>query len=170
LDTKLPWWWNSIYKRNAKNIDSNIWIPLMAPISQEELLLTVNGLALGLSSDLEGNNSSLLKAILFVNSPLLDLTLEMINKIMSIGDLPENWKKYYITLIEKKVEQLKVENMSDQLRPIAISHEYSKLVSKILANRMNTILMTNESVLSSAQRAFIRNGCTPMYLHVTQYL
>jgi hypothetical protein len=152
----LPHWWNKMYSRNAKGIDLNIWNSLMKPVTSDELRDVINNLDTNLSPDMEGNNSTLIKAV-FSDEQLLGLLLDIINKILEWGDLPVEWKCYYISLIEKKPGKIVVDSMSDQLRPIAITHEYAKLVSKILATRLNIILLEND-ILTSSQRAFIRSG------------
>jgi hypothetical protein len=154
-----PHWWNKIYNRKAKEIDVHIWDPLMDPVKKEELHQTIKDLKSDLSPDKEGNDSNLMKALFSNDSDLFNIFLDLINKVLELGDIPVEWKNYYISLIEKKSGAIHIESMKDQLRPIAITHEYAKLISKILANRLNRILMENE-ILTPAQRAFIRNGGT----------
>jgi hypothetical protein len=159
---KNPWkphWWDKLYHRDAKKIDKSVWEPLMKEISKTEVIQTVNELVLNSSPDIEGNTSNLLKAISSIDSPLVPWITEFLNKILEYGDLPEKWKLYYISSIEKKVGKITVNSMNDQLRPISITHEYAKLLSKILANRLNDVLMKC-NILTAAQRAFIKNGST----------
>jgi hypothetical protein len=131
----------------------------MKSVTKQELQDIIHELSPDLSSDMEGNNSNLLKAVFSRESDIFQVLLEMINKILEWGNIPPPWKNYYISLIEKKAGKIIVDTMSDQLRPIAITHEYAKLVSKILANRLNKILLEHD-ILNTAQRAFIRNGGT----------
>ena len=62
-----------------------------------------------------------------------------------------------IYLIPKQGIGETVENLVETTRPIAICHEYAKLFSKLLANRLSLIL-ANHKVLHPAQQAFIKNG------------
>ena len=109
--------------------------------------------------DIEGNSGNLLNFYFHNDSVLVDLLVDLINHILNTGESPDSWKRHYITLIEKRSGILTAENLANDLRPISIINEYSKLVSKLLAKRLGNCLLTKD-VLSPAQRAFIKNGST----------
>ncbi len=62
-------------------------------------------------------------------------------------------------MIEKKAGEATFENLDSDMRPISIINEYSKLINKILADRLSKLLLEND-VVEPAQRAFLRNGST----------
>ena len=46
-----------------------------------------------------------------------------------------------------------------EMRPISVLQEFSKIASKILADRLGQILLKHDEILNRAQRAFLKNGC-----------
>jgi hypothetical protein len=90
---------------------------------------------------------------------LLDILCAIINKVLELGDLPKQWKEFYIVMIEKKAGEATLENLDVDMRPISIINEYAKLINKILADRLSQILLEND-VIEPAQRTFLRNGST----------
>ena len=53
--------------------------------------------------------------------------------LVSLASGDVNWKVHYISLIEKKPGSLQAKTLDKDLRPISITNEYAKLVSKTLA-------------------------------------
>jgi len=71
--------------------------------------------------------------------------------------MPNAWKKFYVTLIPKNDNGNDVESLVDTNRPISICNDYLKLFQKIMATRLNNIILKYK-ILHPAQQGFIRNG------------
>ena len=104
----------------------------MSAVSRKEVEDTISSLEGDLAPDIDGSTSTLLKTSFLHNSPLTPYLVSMINYILTKGDVPQAWKSYYISLIEKKPGNMTVETMANDMRPISIINEFSKLISKIL--------------------------------------
>ena len=128
--------------RSAKGISEDIWQPLMAPVTEKEVSDTILSLHADTAVDLQGNSSNLFKALFFCGSPLLPHLTALVNGILETGDLPSNWKEFYVVMIEKKVGEVKLDSFEADLRPISIINEYVKLVCRFLANRLSQLLQT----------------------------
>ena len=168
LDTKRPFtvggppdnyppWWNKLYDRKAKAIDGAIWLNLMSPTNEVELLKVIGSLNEDSAPDIEGNSGGQLKFLFKENSTLSEVLVDMINHILLTGETPKDWNSHYISLIEKKQGQISKETLANDMRPISIINEYSKIVSKLLADRLGAILLIHD-VVSPSQRAFLKNG------------
>jgi hypothetical protein len=50
------------------------------------------------------------------------------------------------------------------MRPISVLQEFGKISAKLLSNRLGKILLQQPNLLNSAQRAFLKDGCTAQCL------
>lgn len=150
-----PSWWKKMYARTAKGIQSDVWKGLMSPCSEEEVLCLIREAEPHKAAGYDGLSIDLLKIL--VSSPKYVNTLKaltfLVNFALRHGPLL-SWKRVVITLIPKAENS---ENPED-LRPISVLPELSKLCSRILANRIGEIIKDNPSIMSEAQRGFLRNG------------
>ena len=62
-------------------------------------------------------------------------------------------------MIPKKKEDGKWTDKVRDMRPISVLQEFGKMASKILATRIGDRILATPSVLNSAQRAFLKDGC-----------
>jgi len=152
-----PAWWNTFYHKNAKNLDGKIWDSLMEKIDINEIENTINDLKDNLAPDMNGNNSTLLKSLFYKGSILNEDLCDIYNKILEIGDIPENWKKFYLIPIPKNKDYNDINNLKSNNRPISILHDYYKVLSRILAKRLNNILL-NYRILHPSILGFIKEG------------
>ena len=53
-----------------------------------------------------------------------------------------------------------------EMRPISVRQEFGKIASKILANRLGDKLLQNPTILSRAQRAFLKDGSTSQCVNI----
>ncbi len=53
-----------------------------------------------------------------------------------------------------------------EMRPISVLQEFGKIASKVLANRLGEIILQNPKVVTSAQRAFLKDGSTSQCLNI----
>src|SRR5690242_19667224 len=51
------------------------------------------------------------------------------------------------------------------MRPISVLQEFGKIAAKLLSNRLGKILLQQPNLLNSAQRAFLKDGCTAQCLN-----
>src|ERR1700731_4589032 len=52
-----------------------------------------------------------------------------------------------------------MDGKGEDMRPISVLQEFAKIASKILATRVGDRILATPSVLNSAQRAFLKDGC-----------
>ena len=53
-----------------------------------------------------------------------------------------------------------------EMRAISVLQEFGKIASKILANRLGNTLLATPGLMNSAQRAFLKDGCTAQCLNI----
>ena len=68
-------------------------------------------------------------------------------------------------MIPKKADDGSFTKLISEMRPISVLPEFGKIASKILANRLGAILLEHPSIMSSSQRAFLKDGSTSQCLH-----
>ncbi|XP_074342591.1 uncharacterized protein LOC141680198 [Apium graveolens] len=79
-----------------------------------------------------------------VSNDIMDMCL----KVLATGSMPQNLNDTLVVLISKKNQP---ERITD-LRPISLCNVVSKIISKMLANRLKVLL---PSIISESQSAFI---------------
>jgi len=154
---KKPIWWNHYYQKNSKFINQNIYKTLLDPFTIDEIEAVINEIEYNLSPDLNGNHSSLIKNLFFPGSSLNGTLCQYFNELLNYGNVPDEWKKYYLVPIPKSGESNNIDTLFQNTRPLGICHEYNKIFSKILTKRLNLILLNNK-ILHESQLGFIRNG------------
>jgi len=152
-----PLWWNRIYHKSYKNISINIWDDLIKQIDLIELNNTIKEISGDLSADIEGNHSNLTKQAFQTNSPLNVHLCNIFNEILINEEIPSTWKEFYVSLIPKNGNGNTAEALVDTNRPISICNDYLKLFQKIMATRLNNIILKHK-ILHPAQQGFIKNG------------
>jgi len=152
-----PFWRKKFYYHNAKGLRNDIWNNLMRPVTLIELNDIISDISPNLAADIQGNHSNLIKSLFYPNSSLNNILCDIINKIFILGDIPKDWKSFYISLIPKSGAGNIVDDLVELSRPISICNEYLKIVTKILATRLNNIFL-NEKILNVAQFGFLKNG------------
>ena len=70
-------------------------------------------------------------------------------------------------MIPKKKDDGSFTDQISEMRPISVLQEFGKIASKILANRIGEILLQKPTIMSPAQRAFLKDGCTSQCINVT---
>ncbi len=139
--------WKKIYDPSLLNIDAAIYKGLMDPVNNEELINTLSLLPKKKASGLSGVPNEF-----FTNTgpKFRSILLQLINLCLQFNDIPNQWKKAQIFTIPKS--QLWDGDLN-QLRPITLLECGRKLLTKILTNRLSTILESN-SVLQSNNYGF----------------
>ncbi len=139
--------WKKIYDPSLLNIDATIYKNLMDPVSEEELISTLSLLPKKKASGITGVPNEF-----FTNTgpKFRNILLQLINLCLQFNDIPNQWKKAQIFTIPKSHQW---DGDLNQLRPITLLECGRKLLTKILTNRLSSILETN-SVLQSNNYGF----------------
>ena len=90
--------------------------------------------------------------------PILNSLLDLINEAITTGSTFKSWRRSIITMIPKKKEDGSLTSSVKEMRPISVLQEFSKIASKILADRLGQILLKHDEILNRAQRASSRMG------------
>src|SRR6185437_7052591 len=53
-----------------------------------------------------------------------------------------------------------------EIKPISVLQEFGKIASKILSDRLGEIILSNPLIVTSAQRAFLKDGSTSQCLNI----
>jgi hypothetical protein len=160
----LPRWWKSMYERNAKGIDGDMWTTLMKPTNWNEVREVISESEKEKAAGYDGVCIDLIKLLTEDStnepSPLLSLLTSLINIAFEYGETLTSWRKAIISMIPKKKDDGSYTKMVSEMRPISVLQEFGKISSKILAKRLGLILLENPELLTRAQRAFLKDGCT----------
>lgn len=158
----LPAWWERMYNRKAKGIDSKVWSELMNPTSATEVRTIIQGSAKDKSAGYDGVSIDLIAMLIedgeAETNPCLCLLVRLINIALRRGETLKSWRKAVISMIPKRKDDGSFTNLIREMRPISVLQEFGKLASKILADRIGRILLQHPTILSHAQRAFLRDG------------
>jgi hypothetical protein len=141
-----------------------MWAELMRPTNWREVLRTIRETGKHKAAGLDGVNSDLLRMLTEdVNdsqTPLLRLLTSFINIAFEDGKTLASWRKANITMIPKKRDDGTLTALVGEMRPISVLQEFGKIASKMLSNRLGEIILQHPSVMTEAQRAFLKDGCT----------
>ena len=166
----LPKWWNQLYKRSAKGIPDSTWDPLMKPVFPAEVLSIIRESGLGKAAGHDGVSSDLIKLLTDAAdqrpTELLEIITILINVALESGQSLESWRKAIVTMIPKRKEDGSFTSLVSEMRPISVLQEFGKIASKLLADRLGRILLSDPSIMNPAQRAFLKDGCTSQCINI----
>jgi hypothetical protein len=155
-----PTWWDSMYSRKAKGISADTWSGLMKDISISEIRETISKMEGDKAPGYDGVSIDLVKVLtLSEETCILDTIVELVNTTIRKGESWRNWRKSIISMIPKRKPDGSYTSKVEDMRPISVMQEFAKITSKVLADRLGSILLESPHVLNRAQRAFLRNGC-----------
>ena len=152
-----PKWFNEGYRWNAKNLDEDIWLPLISKITPSEVKSALNGPPKAPGYD--GVTNTILKLAINGNKSTPNLFLRHLTLISNLwfssGICPTLCSIGRMKLIPKqgKKHPTKFGNQ----RPLTLQPEIAKITLRVLATRMQTILHKHK-VLHHAQKAYIVGG------------
>jgi hypothetical protein len=63
-------------------------------------------------------------------------------------------------MIPKRKDDGSFTSKISEMRPISVLQEFGKISAKLLSDRLGKILLRHPHLLNSAQRAFLKDGCT----------
>lgn len=121
-------------------------------VSDSEVLETINSFPVNKSCDYDGLNFKILKFLLDKN---VNFFTNFINKSFHNGIFPDVLKRATVTPIFKSGDK----NILHNYRPISILPSFSKLIEKIISNRIYNFL-NNSHFFAENQFGFMKNRST----------
>ena len=134
---------------HEKRMDEITAEALMEPITLTELSVTLDKLDTSKAEGMDGITNEMLRNTGPVARQKL---LEMLNNTMISGRIPDSWKEGDVALILKKPPQTDISNY----RPITLISCISKLVTKILAQRIS-LAVEKDDLMGPEQNGFRAN-------------
>ena len=129
---------------------------LMAPVSEEELLGTLSDIPLLSAAGEDGVSAGLWKIALQGSTSLRRLTRALFDACLRSSIFPSAWKTSVIVPLVKDAQK---ERAMSNIRPISLQSCLGKLLNKLLAQRLGSIL-ARHPILHPAQRGFVQGGTT----------
>ena len=134
-------------KINTPTVDEGVAAGLEANITTGELTLAINSMQGGKSPGPDGFPSEFFKKFAVLLAPIL---LSVFEESFNAGSLPPTMRQAVISLIPKKDKNLLE---CGSYRPISLLNVDCKILSKILASRLEMVV---PSIISDDQTGFIR--------------
>jgi exonuclease III len=161
---KRSFWWKSIYSREAKGVSQSLYADLMCPMTTGEVLCTIQKADGGKSPGTDGCSIDLFKLAVdesrIGHAPnTLELLVRLANVSLLLEHTPALLKEGVVTLVPKVKADGSFSCEAGEMRPITLLPEMGKIISRVLAARLGQILTASPGLLTSSQRAFIRDGC-----------
>ena len=105
-------------------------------------------------------------------SRCLDVVVLLIGASLELGEVPDVLKLGWITMVPKVKPDGSFQCKASAMRPITVLSELGKIASRLLAARINSVLVRHPCLLSEAQRGFINDGsidqCSDVVLDVIE--
>ena len=148
----------SLFTKCKKKITAGTWKDLLQDTTIEEVKQTVQNCKKNKAAGHDGVDTNLLQMLTSSNGPLAEILSILINVSFARGKTLPSWRKAVITLIPKRKDDGSLTDNLKEMRPISVLQEFGKIASKILAERWGAILLKHPSIMTSAQRAFLKDG------------
>jgi hypothetical protein len=159
-----------MYNRKAKGILATTWADLMKPVNWQEILKIILQTDSGKAAGWDGVNSDLVRLLTEdakqEPTPLLSILVILLNVAFEHGVTLPSWRKAIVSMIPKRREDGSFTDRISEMRPISVMQEFGKIASKALANRLGDILLQEPKLLTRAQRAFLKDGCTSQCIDI----
>ena len=153
-----------MYNRQAKHIEGKTWDGLMQETNWKEVRDVVISNGKNKSAGWDGVNCDLVdihtEDSVDAPSHFLEILTILINTALRLGKTLMSWRKAIISLIPKRKEDGTPTTLIGEMRPISVLQEFGKISSKLLSERLGAIFLSKPQILDSAQRAFLKDGCT----------
>ena len=141
----------------------------MKPCTSSELLQTILEGGKEKAAGYDGVDADLVRLLTMDSkeqlAPLLRMLLLLINVAFESGKTLESWRKAVVSMIPKRKEDGSLTTLIGEMRPISVLQEFGKIASKILANRLGEVMLKQPSLMTRAQRAFLKDGSTTQCLN-----
>jgi ribonuclease HI len=154
--------WQQQYEP-ISSINSNWYKPLIDPISQDEVLLTINSLPNGKACGPTGISYEMIK---HSSSTLISAITALFNRCFLSQHIPKQWKNSRIYPIPKKNS---FDGDLNLTRPISLIEHIRKLYTKILTNRFNKVF-SQHPILSPFNYVALPGNSTSIPIHILNNL
>lgn len=170
-ETGVPFWWDSMYSREAKGIPSSTWDGLMSDTDRNYVHAVLREADGEKAPGHDGGSIDLLKIAggahlsLAPSGPAahcLDIMVNLVNASLRTGKCPPFSKKGIVVMVPKPGS--KSDDVSDK-RPITLLPEIGKLTNRVLVLRFTSVLLLHPGILDRAQRAHLCDGNSRQCLH-----
>lgn len=141
----------------ANNERNQIEIP---PFLKEEIEIIIKGLK---PRKAAGHDKIKNEHIKMGGEGMIEFITELSNRILEKNETPEDWSLVDTIILHKKGNRHKIENY----RPIALKTTISKIFSKLIANRIQSLLNDQQPI---EQAGFRKSFSTVDHLHVINQL
>jgi hypothetical protein len=142
----------------------------MKPVLSSEVLSTIREFDTEKAAGTDGVSSDLIKLLTEDAdrdpSELLEILTILINVAFESGQSLESWRKAIVSMIPKRKDDGSFTSLVSEMRPISVLQEFGKIASKLLADRMGRILLSEPAIMNRAQRAFLKDGGTFQCLNI----
>ena len=91
-------------------------------------------------------------------SKCLHVVVLLVAESLELGVVPDVLKLGWITMVPKVKPDGSFRCQASEMRPITVLPELGKIVSRLLATRINSVLVRHPELLTEAQRGFINDG------------
>ncbi len=160
-----PAWLDRVYGTKP-DINPAWYASLMAPCTEAELMSLVSSVGAVVAPGTDKVSAGVWKLAIQGSSTVCQIVLAMLNACLRLRMMPQLGKQSIIVPVLKKVQE---EPSVSNVRPISLQTAITKLLSKLLADRL-CIILSRHPILHPAQEGFIRNGsvfrCIDMCLDV----
>jgi hypothetical protein len=158
----LPTNWQQIYQPSA-HFNSSIMSPLTSEITPHELDTILTSLP---NNKSPGPSKITYEDLKHLGPNTKNMLLNIFNHCIKFGKIPTNWKQALVYPIPKPKD---FDCLLNNTRPITLLETPRKLLVKILTNRLNKILSTNQ-VLQPNNRAGLIGQSTLQPIQYLQHL
>jgi hypothetical protein len=160
-EARRPKWWTDAVGTPKATIDARWWDGITAPVTDDDLLAAVNGVSWTTAAGDDRIGAGVWRAMI-EGSPVMRLVLRLwATACMACGHRPAHGALTLIVPIGKRAKGAAgaaIPAVGDT-RPIALQSALVKLVSKIWARRISTVL-AERPILHAEQFAFKRGSGT----------
>jgi hypothetical protein len=161
---ELPFWYADMHSRNAKGIAADVFANITDKVTEGELRHHIALSKHGVSPGHDGVGIDLIrlltdsKRVGGATPYVLQAFTLVVNQSLALGYQPKFLTQGWITMVPKVKDDGSFSRDADAMRPITVLPELGKLCTKILASRINDILVRFPDLMNPAQRAFLRDG------------
>ena len=142
----------------------------MKPVLSSEVLSTIREFDTEKAAGTDGVSSDLIKLLTEDAdrdpSELLEIITILINVAFESGQSLESWRKAIVSMIPKRKDDGSFTSLVSEMRPISVLQEFGKIASKLLADTLGRILLSEPAIMNRAQRAFLKDGGTFQCLNI----
>jgi len=154
-----PFWFDDMYK--APLGDSGRFDGVMAAPTAAEVHQVIRRAGAGKSPGHDLLDIDFWKLVTAAGpgeSLCLDVVVRIMAECLELGVVPDVLKLGWITMVPKIKPDGSFQCQASEMRPITVLPELGKITTRLLAARINRVLVRHPELLAEAQRGFINDG------------